>query len=102
MYFWIYRPHNLLHKYFTITVFDDHGVDNIKVVTISQWKSNPQVLIVHGSGGNDGEDSYVSIVAVPNLSCFECKKQRDEFYSDSMDGMYNNSAKYIPNVHTLN
>lgn len=95
LYFWIYRPHNLLHKYFTITVFDDHGVDNIKVVTISQWKSNPKVLIVHGGGGNDGEDSYVSIVAVPNLSCLECKKQRDEFYSDSMDGNGSNRTGYL-------
>lgn len=53
---------------------------------MSQWKSNPRVLIVHGGGGSEGEDSYVSIVAVPNLSCLDCKKIRDEYFLDSLDG----------------
>lgn len=84
LYFWIYRPHNLLCKYFTVCLFDDHGVDNIKNVTMTQWKSNPRTLIVHGGGG-DNEDSYVSIVAVPNLCCRDCKRLRDEYYSDTFE-----------------
>lgn len=93
LYFWIYRPHVLLYKYFTICLFDDHGVDNIKVVTMSQWKSNPRILIVHGSGGSDGEDSYISFVAVPKLNCLDCKKLRDEFNSESIDGEYRFTGK---------
>lgn len=88
LYFWIYRPHNLLYKYFTICLFDDHGVDNIKNVTMAQWKSNPKVLIVHGGGGCESEDSYITIVAVPNLGCLDCKKLRDEFYTDTIDGEF--------------
>lgn len=75
-------------------LFDDHGVDNIKTVTMSQWKTNPRVLIVHG-GGVESEDSYITIVAVPNLGCLECKKLRDEFYLDSMDRMYFDFDSYL-------
>lgn len=92
LYFWIYRPHNLLYKYFTVCLFDDHGVDNIKTVTMSQWKSNPRVLIVHGGGGCESEDSYITVVGVPNLGCLDCKKLRDEFYSDVVDRKYPNKA----------
>lgn len=74
----------MLYKYFTVCLFDDHGVDNIKTVTMSQWKSNARTLIVHGSGGSESEDSYITIVAVPNLGCLDCKKIRDEF--DTGDG----------------
>lgn len=88
LYFWIYRPHNLLYKYFTICLFDDHGVDNIKAVTMAQWKTNPRVLVVHGGGSCESEDSYISVVAVPNLGCLDCKKLRDEFCADTMDGEY--------------
>lgn len=85
LYFWIYRPHNLLCKYYMVCLFDDHGVDNVKTVTMSQWKSNPRILIVHGAGGYENEDSYVTIVAVPNLGCRDCKQLRDDYYSDSFD-----------------
>lgn len=78
LYFWIYRPHNLLCKYFMVCLFDDHGVDNIKTVTISQWKTNPRILIVHGAGSYENEDSYITIVAVPNLCCRDCKQLRDD------------------------
>lgn len=74
----------MLYKYFTVCLFDDHGVDNIKTVTMSQWKSNTRSLIVHGSGGCESEDSYITIVAVPNLGCLDCKAIRDEF--DAEDG----------------
>lgn len=87
LYFWIYRPHNLLYKYFTVCLFDDHGVDNIKTVTMAQWKSNPRVLVVHGGGSFESEDSYITVVAVPNLGCLDCKTVRDEFCADSIDGM---------------
>lgn len=55
---------------------------------MAQWKSNPKVLIVHGGGGCESEDSYITIVAVPNLGCLDCKKLRDEFYTDTIDGEF--------------
>ena len=86
LYFWIYRPHNLLCKYFNVCLFDDHGVDNFKDVSISQWKSNPRVLIVHGDGKFENEDSYITVVAVPTLGCLDCRKLRDECFGDTPDG----------------
>lgn len=56
---------------------------------MSQWKSNARTLIVHGGGGCESEDSYITIVAVPNLGCLDCKKLRDEFDADLMDGKIN-------------
>lgn len=53
---------------------------------MAQWKTNPRVLIVHGGGGCESEDSYITVVAVPILGCLDCKKLRDEFYADGMDG----------------
>lgn len=81
----------MLYKYFTICLFDDHGVDNIKAVTMAQWKTNPRVLVIHGAGGCESEDSYITIVAVPNLGCLDCKKLRDEFCTDAVDGEYDNT-----------
>lgn len=84
----------MLYKYFTICLFDDHGVDNIKAVTMAQWKTNPRVLVVHGGGGCESEDSYITVVAVPNLGCLDCKKLRDEFCADTMDGEYQQNITY--------
>lgn len=86
LFFWIYRPHNLLSKYFNVCIFDDHGVDNLKVVSISQWMSNPRILIVHGAGECDNEDSYISVVSVPKLGCLDCKKIHEELNSDPQEG----------------
>ncbi|XP_058811749.1 uncharacterized protein LOC131676608 [Topomyia yanbarensis] len=76
LYFWIYRPHFLLSKYFQVCLFDDHGVDDIKTVSITQWKTDQQLLIVHGASEKE-EDSYITVVRVPKLGCLECKKLRD-------------------------
>ncbi|XP_037027294.1 uncharacterized protein LOC119068035 isoform X2 [Bradysia coprophila] len=86
LFFWIYRPHNLLSKYFNVCIFDDHGVDNLKVVSISQWMSNPRILIVHGAGECDNEDSYISVVSVPKLGCLDCKKIHEELNSEPLEG----------------
>lgn len=59
---------------------------------MAQWKTNPRVLVVHGGGGCESEDSYITIVAVPSLGCLDCKKLRDEFYADSLDGMCNRTG----------
>ncbi|XP_055525747.1 uncharacterized protein LOC129718735 [Wyeomyia smithii] len=83
LYFWIYRPHFLLSKYFQVCLFDDHGVDGIKTVTITQWKTDQQLLIVHGASEKDDFDSYVTVVRVPKLGCLDCKKIRD---ADEEDG----------------
>lgn len=90
LFFWIYRPHNLLSKYFNVCLFDDHGVDNFKVVSISQWMSNQRTLIVHGAGECDNEDSYISVVSVPKLGCLDCKKIHEELNTDPPDCKYLN------------
>lgn len=98
LYFWIYRPHNLLSKYFNVCLFDDHGVDNLKVVSISQWMSNPRTLIVHGAGECDNEDSYISVVSVPKLGCLDCKQIHDEVNADPTECKYLNFSSYISHI----
>lgn len=83
LFFWIFRPHCLLHKYFSVCLFDDHGVDGLKTVTMTQWCFDSRVLIVHGEGDTSDNDSYVTYVRVPRLGCLECKELRDEYYDGS-------------------
>ncbi|XP_039445838.1 uncharacterized protein LOC120425387 [Culex pipiens pallens] len=78
LYFWIYRPHFLLSKYFQVCLFDDHGVDDIKTVSMTQWKTDQRLLLVHGASEKDDCDSYVTVVRVPTLGCLDCRKLRDE------------------------
>ncbi|XP_054747799.1 uncharacterized protein LOC129253450 [Anastrepha obliqua] len=82
LYFWVYQPHKPLRSFFKCCLFDDHGVDNLKKVTMTQWKcADPRILIVHGAAENENEESYITYVKVPRLGCLECKKLRD--YEDS-------------------
>ncbi|KAH8267276.1 hypothetical protein KR018_000673 [Drosophila ironensis] len=75
LYFWLYQPHKELRYFFTRRLFDDHLVDNIKTVTMTQWKNaQQQILVVHGAGIEEGEDNYITYVKVPKLGCLECKK----------------------------
>uniref|UniRef100_A0A182T5K7 DDB1- and CUL4-associated factor 15 WD40 repeat-containing domain-containing protein n=1 Tax=Anopheles maculatus TaxID=74869 RepID=A0A182T5K7_9DIPT len=82
LYFWIYRPHVLLSKYFHVCLFDDHGVGEIKSVSITQWKTDSQLLIVHGGNLNEDSESYVTMVRVPKLGCLDCKQVRDAHEGD--------------------
>ncbi|XP_055848551.1 uncharacterized protein LOC129913751 [Episyrphus balteatus] len=77
LYFWIYRPHQPLRRFFKSCLFDDHGADNLKSVTMAQWVTNPRVLIVHGAAENENEESYLTYVKVPKLGCLDCKKLRE-------------------------
>uniref|UniRef100_W8C9T5 DDB1-and CUL4-associated factor 15 n=1 Tax=Ceratitis capitata TaxID=7213 RepID=W8C9T5_CERCA len=78
LYFWVYQPHKPLRSFFKCCLFDDHGVDNLKKVTMTQWKcSDPRILIVHGAAENENEDSYITYVKVPKLGCLDCRKLRD-------------------------
>lgn len=77
LYFWIYRPHQPLRRFFKSCLFDDHGADNLKSVTMAQWVTNPRVLIVHGAAENEHEESYLTYVKVPKLGCLDCKKLRE-------------------------
>lgn len=78
LYFWVYQPHKPFRRFFKTCLFDDHGVDNLKEVTMIQWKcSNHQILIVHGAAENENEDSYITYVEVPKLGCLDCKKLRE-------------------------
>lgn len=86
LYFWIYRPHFLLSKYFHVCLFDDHGVDDIKTVSITQWKTDQRLLIVHGASEKEDQDSYVTVVRVPKLGCMDCKQMRDADEEDASQG----------------
>lgn len=59
LYFWIFRPHYPLHKFIRVCLFDDHGVDGAKKVTMTQWSSDSAVLIVHGESDSVDNDSYM-------------------------------------------
>lgn len=99
LYFWIYRPHQPLRRFFKSCLFDDHGADNLKSVTMAQWVTNPRVLIVHGAAENENEESYLTYVKVPKLGCLDCKKLR-EF---DEDGFYRCDALCIKcnlTIHT--
>lgn len=86
LYFWIYRPHFLLSKYFQVCLFDDHGVDDIKTVSMTQWKTDQRLLLVHGASEKDDCDSYVTVVRVPTLGCLDCRKLRDETAEEDGEG----------------
>lgn len=89
LFFWIYRPHNLLSKYYNTCLFDDHGLDRTKTVTMTQWKSDPRTLIIHGASEDENEDSsYYTIVSVPKLGCLDCRKLRDDYYPNPSDCKY--------------
>ncbi|XP_059610811.1 uncharacterized protein LOC132257797 [Phlebotomus argentipes] len=77
LYFWIYRPHCMLVNYYKVCLFDDHGVDNMKTVTMTQWLSDSHLLIVHGASASFQEDSYITIASVPKLGCRDCIQLRD-------------------------
>ncbi|XP_055678526.1 uncharacterized protein LOC129787187 [Lutzomyia longipalpis] len=76
LFFWIYRPHCMLKNYYKVCLFDDHGVDNMKTVTMTQWMTNPRYLIVHGESASFHEDSYITIASVPKLGCRDCTELR--------------------------
>ncbi|XP_017079895.2 uncharacterized protein LOC108113723 [Drosophila eugracilis] len=91
LYFWPFQPHKRLRHFFSRRLFDDHMVDNVKTVTMTQWKNTQhQILVVHGAPTEEGEDSYITYVKVPKLGCLECKKLND-------DGPYS-----FYNAHCLN
>lgn len=77
LYFWIYKPHKPLDKFFEVCLFDDHGVSDLKTVSMVQWKSNPEVLVVHGEAEEDTEDSYITIAKVPKQGCLDCRKLKE-------------------------
>lgn len=54
-------------------------VDNLKSVTMTQWKNaDKQILVVHGAATEESEESYITYVKVPKLGCVECKKLIDD------------------------
>ncbi|XP_034487357.1 uncharacterized protein LOC117791657 [Drosophila innubila] len=91
LYFWLFQPHKKLRYFFSRRLFDDHVVDNLKTVTMTQWKNaDKQILVVHGAATEESEESYITYVKVPKLGCVECKKLID-------DGPYS-----FYNAHCLN
>ncbi|CRL03889.1 CLUMA_CG017013, isoform A [Clunio marinus] len=77
LFFWIYRPHYPLSRYYVVNLFDDHGAHDVKCVTMTQWKSDSKTLIVHGSSEIDELPSFLTIVKVPKLGCLACKQLRE-------------------------
>ncbi|XP_065079248.1 uncharacterized protein LOC135702160 [Ochlerotatus camptorhynchus] len=100
LYFWIYRPHFLLSKYFHVCLFDDHGVDDIKTVSITQWKTDQQLLIIHGASEKEDLDSYITVVRVPKLGCMDCKQMRDADEEDGNGGQGTLCIKCNMTIHT--
>ncbi|XP_030559819.1 uncharacterized protein LOC115761928 [Drosophila novamexicana] len=91
LYFWLFQPHKKLRYFFSRRLFDDHVVDNLKSVTMTQWKNaDQQILVVHGAATEESEESYITYVKVPKLGCLECRKLCD-------DGPYS-----FYNAHCLN
>lgn len=82
MYFWIYRPYSMLVHYYQVCLFDDHGVDSLKTVSVIQWLSNSRILIVHGAGECPNEESYITYTAVPKMGCKDCNDIRKNESSD--------------------
>lgn len=70
-----------------MNLFDDHGTEDIKCVTMTQWTNDSSILIVHGSSEIDDQHSFVSIITVPKVGCLSCKKLRD---NDSADNIFKN------------
>ncbi|XP_065372425.1 uncharacterized protein LOC135964204 [Calliphora vicina] len=119
LFFWIYQPFKPLRNFYKCCLFDDHGVDNMKKVSMIQWKNcDPRILIVHGASEDEHEDSYITYVKVPKLGCLDCKKLR-EFEED--DGYFrrhilclkcnltihtkysttDSDRKFEPNIHLI-
>lgn len=67
----------MLVNYYKVCLFDDHGVDNMKTVTMTQWLNDSRFLIVHGASESFQEDSYITIASVPKLGCKDCIQMRD-------------------------
>lgn len=77
-------------KYYKVCLFDDHRVDSIKTVSMTQWSSNTGIVVVHGTNESETGDSYLTVVSVPKLGCMDCRQLRDEYYPDLIDGMSQN------------
>ncbi|EDV93113.1 uncharacterized protein LOC6564021 [Drosophila grimshawi] len=93
LYFWLFQPHKKLRYFFSRRLFDDHVVDNLKSVTMTQWKNaDKQILVVHGAATEEGEECYITYVKVPKLGCLECKKLCD-------DGPYSFYNAHCINCH---
>ncbi|KAG5673526.1 hypothetical protein PVAND_003567 [Polypedilum vanderplanki] len=88
LFFWIFRPHMPLERYFKINLFDDHGVEDIKTLLMTQWKTDPRTIIVHGSSEIDDQHSFASIIRVPKLGCLNCKRLREN--ESSSDNLFKN------------
>lgn len=84
-----------------MNLFDDHGVEDIKCVSMTQWKNDPNKVIVHGSSEIDDQHSYATIVRVPKMGCQNCKKLREsESSEDNLFKNYDLCIKCNLTVHT--
>lgn len=72
----------LFTSIFPVCLFDDHSVNDIKIVTMTQWKSDSRTLIIHGASDIDDTESFISFIRIPKLGCLECKQLRDSEYLD--------------------
>lgn len=72
---------------FSVNLFDDHGAEDIKCVTMTQWQNDSKLLIVHGSSEIEDQHSFVSIVRVPSMGCRSCKLLRENDSSDQRNDL---------------
>lgn len=83
-----------------VNLFDDHGAEDMKCVTMTQWSSDSRTLIVHGSSEIDDQHSFVSIVRVPTLGCVFCRQLRDNELLESPFGALDLCLKCNLTIHT--
>lgn len=83
-----------------VNLFDDHGAEDIKCVTMTQWSSDSRTLIVHGSCEIDDHYSFVSIVKVPTLGCLFCKQLRASEVSENVFEVLDLCLKCNLTIHT--
>lgn len=67
---------------------------------MTQWSSDPQTLIVHGSSEIDDQHSFVSILRVPSLGCHGCKQIRDSEPQDQTFKGFDLCMKCNLTIHT--
>lgn len=69
-------------------------------MTMTQWSSEPNTLIVHGCSEIDDHHSFVSILRVPALGCLSCKQLRESEAADHPFKAYELCMKCNLSIHT--
>ena len=69
-------------------------------MSITQWSSEPQTLIIHGSSEIDDQHSYISFMKIPKLGCMDCKQIREYETMEGNSNRYDLCVKCNLTIHT--